>query len=143
MVIFASCIGEVFMCNIYIYYSVKSYNNEEPDITLKGDIIKATGHNFVIRDNEGYEHVISMNNVTSIVYDGDYTGSYYTLKPVYVYYSQKAYDSSSPEIEFNGLVKSVNEHNIMVSGEQGLTHIISTIPVIAFVHEGGTHYEIR
>lgn len=131
------------MCNIYIYYSVKSYNNENPEITLKGDIVKATGHNFLIRDVEGYEHIIPMTNTIAIVYDGDYTGSYNNLKPVYIYYSDRAYNNSRPEIEFKGVVKSINEHNIMVSGEQGLTHIVSTFPVFAFVHEGGTHYEIK
>jgi hypothetical protein len=131
------------MCNIYIYYSVKSYNNENPEVSLRGDIIKATGHNLVIKDEEGYEHVISMNNIVAAVYDGGYTSSYYTQKPVYIYYSEKAYNNSNPEIEFNGEVKAINEHNIMVAGEQGLTHLVSTFPIIAFVHEGGTHYEIR
>lgn len=131
------------MCNIYIYYSVKSYNNEDPDVTLRGDIVKATGHNLVIKDEEGYEQIIPMSNIISVVYDGDYTGNYYMPKPVYIYYSEKAYNNSRPEIEFNGTVKAINEHSIMVAGEQGLTHIVSTFPVIAFVHEGGTNYEIK
>lgn len=131
------------MCNIYIYNSIRSYNDSNPEVTLRGDIIKVTGHNLIVKDHEGYEHIIPMTNVVSIVYDGDYSGGYHTLKPVYIYYSEKAYNSSSPEIEFNGVVKAINEHNIIVSGEEGLTHIVSTFPVIAFVHEGGTHYEIK
>lgn len=131
------------MSNIYIYNSIRNYNDSNPDVTLIGDIIKATGHNLVLRDNEGYEHIIPMSNVISVVYDGDYTGDYHTLKPIYVYYSERAYNNSKPEIEFNGVVKAINEHNIIVSGEEGLTHIVSTFPVVAFVHEGGTHYEIK
>lgn len=131
------------MCNIYLYYSVKSYNNENPEVTLKGDIVKATGNNLAIRDNEGYEHIIPMSRLTAAVYDGDYSGSYYMPKPIYIYYSEKAYNNSRPEIEFNGTVKAINEHNILVAGEQGLTHIISTFPIVSFVHDGGTHYEIK
>lgn len=132
------------MCNIYIYNSVGSYNNSNPEVTLKGDIVKTTGHNLVVRDHEGYEHIIPMTNVVSVVYDGDYTGSYHSgLLPIYIYYSERAYNNSRPEIEFNGAVKAINEHNIIVAGEEGLTHIVSTFPVIAFVHKGGTHYEIK
>jgi hypothetical protein len=131
------------MCNIYIYYSVKGYNNGDPEVTLRGDIVKSTGHNLAIRDEEGYEHVIPMAKIVAVVYDGGYTSSYYTLKPIYIYYSERAYNNSRPEIEFNGEVKAINEHNILVAGEEGLTHIVSTFPIISFVHSGGTHYEIR
>lgn len=131
------------MCNIYLYYSVKSYNNEKPEVTLMGEIVKSTGNNLVVRDGEGYEHIIPMYKLVAAVYDGDYSGSYYNHKPVYVYYSEKAYNNSKPEIVFNGTVKAINEHNILVAGEQGLTHIVSTFPMVAFVHEGGTHYEIK
>jgi hypothetical protein len=132
-----------FMCNIYFYYSIKSYNNADPDITLRGEIIKTTGHNLIIRDSDGYEQIIPMYNIVAIVYDGNYIETSYELKPVYVYYSAKAYDHSKPEIEFNGKVQAINENNIIVTGEQGLIHIISTFPIVAFVHEGGTHYEIK
>jgi hypothetical protein len=131
------------MCNIYIYYSVKAYNNGSPEVTLKGDILKTTGHNVVITDNEGYEHVISMFKIVAIVHDRDYSVEYSTPKPISIYYSEKAYNNSRPEIEFNGAVTAINEHNILVSGEQSLSHIVSTFPIVAFVHEGGTEYEIK
>lgn len=131
------------MCNIYLYYSVKSYNNEDPEITLRGDIVKATGNNLIIRDNEGYEHVIPMYKLIAAAYDGDFSGSCYMTKPIYIYYSEKAYNNSRPEIQFNGTVKSINEHNILVAGEEGITHLVSTFPIVAFVHEGGTYYEIK
>ena len=131
------------MYNIYIYYSVKAYNNGSPEVTLKGEIIKATGHNVVIKDNNGYDHIIPMFKTIAIVHDRDYSVDYSTPKPISIYYSEKAYNNSKPEIEFSGTVTAINEHNILVSGEQSLSHIISTFQVVAFVHEGGIEYEIK
>lgn len=52
----------------YIYLSSTSYNAEEPDIEIDAYDVKRDGDYLMLRDSNGYSHIINLIEVFSVTY---------------------------------------------------------------------------
>lgn len=56
------------MKDIYIYATLDSWLREEPDASLRGDVLRRTEFIMEIRDEQGYTQYINLQKLFAVVF---------------------------------------------------------------------------
>lgn len=56
------------MKDIYLYVSLSSWQNEQPDAVVKGEVISRNNSLIEIKDESGFTQIINLDRLFVIVY---------------------------------------------------------------------------